>query len=110
MDLSPDVNAPEVEAPRRESHVLTCVLWALAILFVVYPLSIGPAAAIYRRVPPKPGRVLSAVYRPIYFAERKNRSLALLVEWYIQLWIPKPQPKASSVPLSTPTNVPVSGK
>jgi hypothetical protein len=63
-------------------------IWALIALFVLYPLSIGPAWWVASRHP----NVLShdvyhTVYWPIERAGRRFDPIFNVFKWYIDLWI-----------------------
>jgi hypothetical protein len=60
------------------------------VLFIAYPLSIGPAAWIcYRHYPPKEPPALTAFYTPLAAACRQIPWLDDVMGRYISLWVPK---------------------
>jgi hypothetical protein len=73
----------EPSAP-RQPHSITPWVWALVLIFLAYPLSIGPAAKLWGAVPP--GMVV-AFYRPISWLCEKSPAVTKVVDWYLdKVW------------------------
>jgi len=64
---------------------LSFLLWLFVILFIIYPLSIGPAIK-FHFVDGNEGWLLRCFYFPLFSAEQHFPFLARLLSWYLQLW------------------------
>ena len=85
VDVPPS-QPPPATPPPRERRILTRPLWALAIILLVYPLSIGP---IIRLLPPGSAKyaLLTNLYAPILRVADHSKTLHRFLEWYIyDLW------------------------
>jgi hypothetical protein len=98
MDEPSVESAPTPESGRSRSHDWTLILWAFVLLFVVYPLSVGPAAKLYF-MKVIPGRPVEAFYAPLGFAVNRSPGLERFFAWYLDdLWKVRPR----SAPVVTP--------
>lgn len=80
---------------KRKPRAWIC--WVVAVLvFVVYPLSIGPVGALRRRgyVSAEAATVIVVLYTPVGFVVRNSPMPVLrVIEWYLNWWeqiIPSP--------------------
>jgi len=84
MDQKPDV--PEPHAHHSRAGRLTLFLWVFFLLFVVYPLSIGPAAWLHFKVP-SAGPVIEAFYTPLTLLADHSEQFNGAVRWYlVNIW------------------------
>ncbi len=80
--------APE---PERARHSLRWLGWVFAIIFIVYPLSTGPALLLYNSgiVPQAPLReIWIVVYSPLDVLLTANPEVKRGYQWYLHLWAP----------------------
>lgn len=85
MSDTPGQETPESqEEPRRS--LLSPLLWLLVFLFIVYPLSMGPAAVLHKQWPAaRPA--IEAFYAPIVFLIANYPAVEKFYAWYItRLW------------------------
>jgi hypothetical protein len=84
MDQKPEIPEPEPHHSRG-GHLVT-FLWFFFILFIVYPLSIGPAALLHEKAPfARPA--IEAAYAPITLVCNHCRPIQKAFEWYlINVW------------------------
>jgi hypothetical protein len=80
MEERPDV--PEPPAHRSRGGRLTIFLWVFFLLFVVYPLSIGPAAWVHYKAPSS-RPAIEAFYSPITQFCRHSKPIGDVLYWYL---------------------------
>jgi len=90
MDQKPDV--PEPEADHRRGGPFTLFLWVFFLVFVVYPLSIGPAAWLHLKAP-STRPALEVIYAPLTALSDHSDPVRDVMLWYVtKIWrIPFPQ-------------------
>ena len=81
MMVSMDHDEPKLR--RRWTWYLAAVI---ALLLVVYPLSIGPAAWLVQHEY-IPSRVARTVYMPLTFLLRQSSAIENLYGRYLELWV-----------------------
>jgi hypothetical protein len=76
----------EQYAPQNQSH-LPIVLWLLALLLVLYPLSVAPAVKF---IPPSPSppvqSMLATIYAPLRYLYASTPAVRTFYQWYGKLW------------------------
>ena len=77
--------APAPKSSREHHSFFGLWFWGLIPLFLVYPLSIGPAARIARDYPATQP-ALMAVYRPLELAAGGSPPIKRFFKWYIRFW------------------------
>jgi len=64
------------------------IWWAAVLLFVMYPLSIGPAAWIVERAGSDRGEeIITILYHPLKLAYERSELISDAFDWYISLWV-----------------------
>ena len=62
------------------------LLWFLLFLFVVYPLSLGPAARLHQKFP-KARPAIEAVYQPLVALMEHSPTARAACMWYLsRIW------------------------
>ena len=70
------------ESARSHLSLRSALLWLAFLLFVVYPLSVGPAAWVWQQFPAA-RRPIEALYAPLEQTAKRFPVLARFFEWYI---------------------------
>jgi hypothetical protein len=74
-------------------------LWLVVFIFVVYPLSTGPALKFGWRRGTSPPRVIEIIYYPLDFLCKHSTSLSYFFQWYIDgVWHWDPVPNQTPIP------------
>jgi hypothetical protein len=68
----------------KPRHFITSLFCAV---FIVYPLSIGPAYRINLTNHPKAAHMLGAVYAPLLWVAGKSRPINDALVGYVKLWV-----------------------
>src|SRR5512141_3064551 len=90
---------PSVDEPQPECRRFDWLIWAIPVVFVFYPLSLGPAVAFYHSAIPRPlQRSIEIFYRPLEVVAQNSRSASRFFGWYVDFFTPKtPLPVRSSI-------------
>jgi hypothetical protein len=73
--------------PKKQTRRLW-IGWVLFAVFVLYPLSIGPAYSLmYRAASRRAFQTYCAFYAPLISASLHCRPLNQVIDWYGRLWI-----------------------
>jgi hypothetical protein len=81
----PEQADPRTDAPpshETSRHGVSTWLIIFFVLFVLYPLGIGPAARIHNRYPAT-RRAIEILYAPITSAGENSRVIRHALEWYV---------------------------
>jgi len=70
------------DEPKKRSRVW--ILWAVAALFALYPLSIGPATRLVM-LTNSDGEWLNTIYAPVLSASERPETAGPLL-WYLDRW------------------------
>ncbi len=92
--------AAETAACQKRGH--SWWIWVLVFIFIVYPLSIGPAMKLCVMGYYSPG-IVSTAYAPLRRVIDSSPPLRRLFEWYIDdVWkaYPRSRPILSAPPMS----------
>jgi|HubBroStandDraft_2_1064218.scaffolds.fasta_scaffold843277_2 hypothetical protein len=74
------------DEPRKRSR--TFVGWTAMALFVLYPLSYGPACLLEQRASGRSARyAFDAIYAPIGWSRQHSSAVDGAASWYAVLWI-----------------------
>lgn len=65
-----------------DTGIFSVLAWAVVILLVIYPLSIGPMAKLIPNPPPS----LRATYAPIAFLVDHFKPVRSFYDWYAKVW------------------------
>ena len=65
-----------------DTGIFSVLAWAVVILLVIYPLSIGPMAKLIPNPPPP----LRATYAPIGFLVDHFKPVRSFYDWYAKVW------------------------
>jgi hypothetical protein len=80
MDEKPEATEPQSHHSRGSR--LTWFLWMFFLVFVVYPLSIGPAAWLHLKAPPvRPA--IEGFYKPVTMLADHFEQLGDFMHWYV---------------------------
>jgi len=75
----------EPKSDTRYAHSWTWWLfWACFIVFVIYPLSLGPAVRLHNKGIWKPQ--IRILYKPLELAYDSSPNCAKIIDWYLKLW------------------------
>ena len=79
----------EVEKERAEHEQgsqglgLGRLIWVSSAFLVVYVLSVGPVARIYRGKPRRPPTAVLAIYAPVDFSYKRSSVVKRFFDWYV---------------------------
>lgn len=74
-------------SPRKPSGMFSYLLLIVFLVFVVYPLSVGPVVWFYSRYPNTPGgRQIENLYEPLEMLCRHSRLANEWAEYYMRFW------------------------
>ncbi len=79
-----DANLGMSDKPKKKRSG-TWIIWTALVIFVLYPLSIGPACLISE----KTGTSLAWVdiaYYPVWWVSSKSHAASRVFMWYLDLW------------------------
>ena len=77
----------ESSTASRERGITFWVILFLVVVFVAYPLSVGPIAAIYFNKSPQ---WIERLYAPVQYAYDQIPAVRHFYDWYMPLWIKNP--------------------
>jgi hypothetical protein len=71
------------DEPKRRQRAWIC--WTMLALFVLYPLSAGPAMRLVTS--PDSDETVSAIYAPIFWLASQSVWAGSALEWYLSFWV-----------------------
>ncbi len=96
MSTTDHPNDPPTTDTKRGG--VSWLLWTILLLPLLYVLSLGPVAGYYERTTKRAPRALVAFYRPLAALARAVPQFDRLIQWYVDLWLPKPPPPLATNP------------
>jgi hypothetical protein len=66
--------------------------WALIAVFVLYPVSVGPACWLSVKYDgaKSSAKAVETIYEPIDWIRCKSENLDGVLQWYLRLWVDDP--------------------
>jgi hypothetical protein len=66
-----------------DTGLFSGIVWTLVLFFVVYPLSVAPAAKIFGPTPPASVRL---IYAPLGYLHDHLQPVHSFYDWYANVW------------------------
>lgn len=86
MDKKPTPSDPPVPVENASGSWLGTVLWLSVLVFIVYPLSIGPAVVLYEKHPSMDA-IFEVLYAPLVALTENCPPLEEFFDGYVRFWV-----------------------
>lgn len=86
MDKKQTPSDPPVPVENASGNWLGTLLWLSVLVFIVYPLSFGPAALLYEKHPSMQA-ILLGFYTPLVLLSLNCPPLEKFIDWYVRIWV-----------------------